>query len=135
MAKSLKDPKVTADVVWLYPKIPHGVCSEAIRKSLNEMETPRVPSEELIKKAHFLLKTFFFNSTGRWKNRNRGPPLVLNYLPPYARIFMDVVETEFLTSQYLHFLWLHYIDNIFLYGLMEKKSSLSFLKDLISTLI
>ena len=100
------------------------------------METPRVPSEELIKEAHFLLKTFFFNSTGRWKNRNRGPSLALNYVPPYTRIFMDVVETEFLTSQYLHFLWLHYIDNIFSYGLMEKKSSLSFLKDLIiSTLI
>ena len=133
MAKFLKDPKVTADVVWLCPKIPHGVCSEAIRKRLNEMETPRVPSEELIKMAHFLLKKFFFNSTGRWKNRNRGPSLALNYLPPYACIFMDVVETEFLTSQYLqHFLWLRYIDNIFSYGLMEKKSSLSFLKDLIN---
>ena len=47
---------------------------------------------------------------------------------------MNNVETKFLKSQELQpFLWLRYIDDIFfLYGLMEKKSSLSFLMNLLA---
>ena len=46
---------------------------------------------------------------------------------------MDEVETKFSESQELQpFLWFHYIDNTyFLYGLMEKRSSLSFLINLL----
>ena len=63
---------VTADVVGLYPNIPHGVGLETIRKRLNETETPRVPTEELMKMADFVLKKIFLSL------RNRGKLLVLN---------------------------------------------------------
>ena len=54
--------------------------------------------------------------------------LYMLYMLWITGIFMDEVETEFPESQELQpFLWFHYIDNIyFLYGLMEKRSSLSF---------
>ena len=50
---------VTAGVVGLYPSIPHGADLEALRKILNERETPKVPTEELIKMANFVLKNNF----------------------------------------------------------------------------
>ena len=51
---------VTADAVGLYPKIPHGAGLEVLIKRLHERETPRVPAEELIKMADFVLKKKFF---------------------------------------------------------------------------
>ena len=56
---------VTADVVGLYPSIPHGAGLEALRKRLNQRETPKVPTEKLIKMADFVLKNNFLNSMGR----------------------------------------------------------------------
>ena len=128
---------VTTDVVGLYPNIPHGAGLEALRKRLNERETPRVPTEELIKMVDFVLKNNFFEFNGEVKRQKSGTAIGTKFAPPYACIFMDAVETEFLTSQYLQpFVWLLYINDIFLYGLMEKKNSFSFLMNLItSTLI
>ena len=37
---------VTADLVGLYPSIPHEAGLEPLRKGLNERETPREPTEE-----------------------------------------------------------------------------------------
>ena len=64
--RKLKDkiPKgavlVTAEVVGLYPNIPHEAGLQVLKKRLNERETPRVPTEELIKMADFMLKNNFF---------------------------------------------------------------------------
>ena len=44
-----------------------------------------------------------------------GTAIGTKFAPPYACIFMDEVETEFLKNQELQpFLWLCYIDDIFL---------------------
>ena len=105
---------VTADAVELYPNIPHGVGLEALRKRLNERETPRVPTEELTKMTDFLLKNRFFEFNGEVKRQKSGIAIGTKFAPHYACIFMDAGETKFLTSQHLqHFLWLRYIDNIF----------------------
>ena len=50
---------VTADLVGLYPSMPHEAGPEPLRKRLNERETPREPTEELIKMADFVLKNNF----------------------------------------------------------------------------
>ena len=89
---------VTTDVVGLYPNIPHGAGLEALRKRLNERETPRVPTEELIKMADFVLKNNFFEFNGEVKRQKSGTSIGAKFAPPYAFIFMDTVETEFLTS-------------------------------------
>ena len=54
-------------IVGLYPSIPHGAGLEALRKRLNERETPGVPTEELIKMADFVLKNSFFEFNGEMK--------------------------------------------------------------------
>ena len=69
---------VTADVVGLYPSIPHGAGLEASRKRLNERKTHRVPTKELIKLADFLLKNNSFEFNGKVKRQISGTPLVLN---------------------------------------------------------
>ena len=69
------------------------------------------------------------------KRQKSGTTIGTKFASPYAHIFMNAAETEFL--QYLQpFQWLYYIDNIFLYGLIENKNYSSFLMNLItSTLI
>ena len=53
---------VTVDVAGLYPSIPYGAGLEAFRKRLNEKETPRVPTEELLKMADFVLNSFMMEA-------------------------------------------------------------------------
>ena len=81
--------------------------------------------------AEFVLKNNFFEFNGGVKRQKSGTALGTKFAPPYACIFIDEVETEFLKSEKLQsFLWLRYIDDIFLHGLMEKRSSLNFLMNL-----
>ena len=62
----------------------------------------------------FLLKNIFFELNGEVKRQKSGTAIDTIFALPYICIFMDAVETEFLTSQYLQtFLWLRYTDDIF----------------------
>ena len=82
--------------------------------------------------AEFVLKNNFFEFNDGVKRQKSGTAIGTKFAPPYACIFIDDVETEFLKSEELQpFLWLRYIGDIFLYGLVEKRSSLSFLMNLI----
>ena len=58
----------------------------------------------------FVLKNNFFEFNGKVKRQKSGTAIGTKFAPPYACIFMDEVETEFLKSQKLQpFLWLRYI--------------------------
>ena len=82
--------------------------------------------------AEFVLKNNFFEFNGGVKRQKSGTAIGTKFAPPYACILIDEAETEFLKCEVLQpFLWLRYIDDIFLDGLMEKRSSLSFLMNLI----
>ena len=87
--------------------------------------------------ADFALNNNFFEFNGEVKRQKSGTAIGTKFAPPYAYIFMDAAETEFLTSQYLQLLYGSVIlTTYFLYGLMEKKNSFSFLMNLTtSTLI
>ena len=64
--------------------------------------------------ADFVLKNNFFEFNGEVKRQKCGTAIGTKFAPPYACIFMDEVETEFLKSQELQpFLWLRYTDDIF----------------------
>ena len=64
--------------------------------------------------ADFLPKNKFFEFNGEVKRQKFGTAIGTKFAPPYACIFMDEVETEFLKSQELQpFLWLRYTDDIF----------------------
>ena len=105
---------VTADVVGLYPSIPHKAGLEALRRTLKKRETFEIPTEDIVQMAEFVLKNNFFEFNGKLKRQKSGATIGTKFAPPYACIFMDEVETEFLKSKELQlFLWLRYIDDIF----------------------
>ena len=85
----------------------------------------------------FVLENNFFQFNGEVKRQKSGTESGTKFAHPYACIFIDAVETEFLKSQYLQpFLWLCYIDAIFFIRTHGKKNSFIFLMNLVnSTLI
>ena len=90
---------VTADVVGLYPSIPHTEGLEVLRKQYDKFLHKKVPTEDIIKMAGFVLKTTFLSSVPSFFNKYLEPLLVLNPPSPYACIFMDYIEAEFLKTQ------------------------------------
>ena len=102
---------VTADVVGLYPSIPHKAVIEALRRRLNKRETSDISTEDIVEIAEFVLKHNFFEFNGEVKKQKSSTAIGTELAPPYACIFMDEEKTEFLKSQELQsFLWLRYID-------------------------
>ena len=51
---------VTADVMGLYPSIPHKVGLKALREVLDKREQRTIPTSELIRMANFVLKNNYF---------------------------------------------------------------------------
>ena len=92
---------VTADVVGLYPSIPHKAGLETLRRGLNERETSEIPTEDIVQMAEFVLKNNFFEFNGEVKRQKSGTAIGAKFAPPYTCIFMDEVEMEFLKSQEL----------------------------------
>ena len=104
---------VTADVVGLYPGIPHEVGLRALREALDKTDEKTMPTEELLKMAEFVLKNNYFESGNKIKQIS-GTAIGTKFAPPYACIFMNDLETKFLEGQHLQTLvWLRYIDDIF----------------------
>ena len=46
---------VTADVVGLYPSIPHELGLEALKKALDNREVKPIPTKDLVNMAEFVL--------------------------------------------------------------------------------
>ena len=105
---------VTADVVGLYPSIPHKAGLEALRRRLNKRETSEISTDDIVEMAEFALKNNFFEFNGEVKKQKSGTAIGTKFVPPYDFIFMNEEETEFLKSQEFQlFLWLRYIDEKF----------------------
>ena len=51
---------VTADVVGLYPSCPHQTGRIALKEALEERLLKKIPTDDLIKKAEFVLSNNFF---------------------------------------------------------------------------
>ena len=64
-----EDPKdavmVTADVIVLYPNIPHNIGLEALRRMLNDQINKKIGTEDLIKMTEFVLKNNYFEFNGK----------------------------------------------------------------------
>ena len=58
---------VTADVIGLYPSISYGAGLEALQKILSERDSPKVPTEDIVRMAEFVLKNNFFEFNGEVK--------------------------------------------------------------------
>ena len=69
---------VTADVVGLYPSIPHDAGLEALRKVLDNRENNKISIDDLTKMIEFVLKTAVLDLMERSRNKFWGLPLVPN---------------------------------------------------------
>ena len=105
---------VTADVVGLYPGIPHEAGLSALKEALNKRTCKEIPTENLIKMAEFVLKNNFFEFDTNVYQQISGTAIETKFAPPYACIFMDQLEIKFLENQNLKSLvWFRYLDDIF----------------------
>ena len=104
---------VTADVVILYPSIPHADELEALLAKLEEGKDKSIDTEDLLQMARFVLRNNFFEFDSKIKLQISGTAIGTKFAPPYACPFMDKFETDSLTTQNLKpWVWLRYIDDI-----------------------
>ena len=105
---------VTADVVGLYPSIPHQAGLIALKEALDKSLLKKIPTDDLIKMAEFVLSNNFFEFNSDTFQQISGTAIATKFTPPYACIYMDQVEQKFLATQInQRLIWLRYIDDIF----------------------
>ena len=105
---------VTADVMGLYPSIPLELGLKALEEALEKRGAIQVSTSDLVKMAKFVLQNNYFEFNGETKQQISGTAIGTKFAPPYACIFMDQVESEFLKTQtHQPLVWFRYIDDIF----------------------
>ena len=105
---------VTADVEGLYPSIPHELGLKVLEEALEKRDSIQISTSGLVKMAKFVLQNNYFGFNGDTKQQISGATIGTKFAPPYACMFMDQVELEFLKTQ-IHqpLVWFRFIDDIF----------------------
>ena len=105
---------VKADVVGLYPSIPHEAGLRELREALDKQDEKALSTEDFVKIAEFVLKNNCFEFNSKIKQQVIGTAFGTKFAPPYASLFMDNFETSFLETQQLQpLVWFRYIDDVF----------------------
>ena len=98
----------------LYPSIPHDAGLQVLYEKLEERTDKKIPSTDLVEMAEFILKNNFFEFETKIIQQISGTAIGTKFAPPYACLFMDRIEKDFLDSEIVKpWLWLRYIDDIF----------------------
>ena len=90
---------VTADVVSLYPSILHNEGVSALKEKLKEQPSTKIPTNDLVKLTEFVLKNNLFEFNDKVKQQISGTAIGIKFAPPYACIYMDKTEADFLKTQ------------------------------------
>ena len=77
---------VTADVVELYPSIHHQVGLIAHKEALDKSLSKKIPTDDLIKMAEFVLSNNFFEFNSDTFQQISGTAIGTKFAPPYACI-------------------------------------------------
>ena len=80
---------VTANVVGLYPSIPHDGGLNVLRKQYDKFKDKIVPTEDIIKMAEFVFRNNLFETDCIFYQQISGTNNGTKFTPPYACIFMD----------------------------------------------
>ena len=121
---------VTADVVGLYPSIPHSAGLNSLKKALEKRVNKKIPTSDLVKVAKFILSNNCFEFSEKVFQQISGTAVGTKFAAPYACIYMEEVETEFLQTQRLKpQIWLRFIDDIFFIWTHGKENLKNFMKD------
>ena len=115
----------------LYPSIPHELGLKALEEALEKRDFIQISISDLVKMAKFVLENNYFEFNGETKQEISGTAIGTKFAPPYAYIFMDQVESEFLKTQTHQLLvWFRYIDDVFFIWTHEQDKLEQFLVDL-----
>ena len=125
---------VTADVVSLYPNIPHKdglkAVSDALKASKNETTANR-PDEHILKLLELCLYKNDFEFDGKFYLQKQGCSMGRRFSVSYANIFMAAWEKSALARHYLQpTVWYRFLDDIFFVWDHGRKSLDDFLKAL-----
>ena len=92
---------VTADVVGPYPSIPHEAGLQALYEKVEEMADKKILSTDLLEMAEFILKNNFFEFETIIIQQISGTAIGTKFAPPYACLYMDRIENDFLDRKLL----------------------------------
>ena len=114
---------VTADVVRLYPSIPHETRLQALKEVLERRKDKKISTNDLVKMLAFVLKSNYFEFNGEVRHQISGTGVGTKLALTYASIFMDEIETNTLIQKSLS-LWYGFDISIMfsLFGHMVKKN-------------
>ena len=116
----------TIDVSSLYTNIPH---QEGIDACIKDMSTPSANTLGTL--INFILKNNFFEFNKDFYQQIYGTAMGTAMAPSYANMFMNDLENKFLNqSQNQPYLWIRYIDDIFMIWLNNQESLLQFINEL-----
>ena len=122
---------VTADVVALYPSIPHNEGLTAVREALDRRTDKSISTDFLVEMAEFVLTNNYFGFRDYMMKQIEGTAIGTKMAPPYACIFMDKLEKEILLVQSLRPLWWkRFIDDIFKIWIHGERELKAFIKAL-----
>ena len=94
---------------------------KALKDALDCRQSKKIPADMLVKMAEFVLTNNYFGQ--KVFHHISGTAIGTKFAPPYARIFMDKFETNFLKTQKLQpFVWFRCVDDVPLYGIMVKRN-------------
>ena len=128
---------VAADVVSLYPNIPHEDGLEAVRqafKTSTQEEKKLRPDEEILKLLEICLYKNDFAFDGEFYLQKQGCSMGRRFSVSYANIFMAWWETRALKRSYLQpTVWFRFLDDIFFVWDHGREALDEFLKLLNST--
>ena len=79
---------VSADVVGLYPTILHKEGILALKSRLVEQTSSKIPTNDLVKLAEFVLKNNFFEFNNEIKQQISGTAIGTKFAPPYVFIYI-----------------------------------------------
>ena len=98
----------------LYPNIPHQAGFKALKEALEKRDVKKVPAEDLVKIAEFVLSDNIFEFNSKVYQQKSGTAIGTKFGPPYACINMYQVQQKFIETQSKKLLiWLRFIDGIF----------------------
>ena len=88
-------------MVVLYSSIPRKEGILALKCKLKEQTFSKIPTNDLVKLAEFVLKNNFFEFNNKIKQHISGTAIETKFPLPYACIYLDKTETDFLKTQEL----------------------------------
>ena len=104
---------------------------KALKQALDKREQKKIPTEDLLNMAEFVLKSNFFEFNSNIKQQISGTAIGTKCAPTCACIFVDESERAFLQTQdHQPLLWLRYIENIFFIWIHGEKTLQTYLEKL-----